>query len=122
MKKQMVTCAIIAAGLAISGGITSVDAIEGTPIKANYRISKGTEHKIWLHAGGAKACFDIISASRNQPARAHFRRTRAGKNKDLDIHSGRACWTAKAPVYVLYATAVDEDIIVIQTSGPEGAF
>ncbi|WP_146604526.1 hypothetical protein [Rhodoplanes roseus] len=85
-----------------------------------YVITKGTEHKIWVHAGGAKACFQILSLSNNQPARAHFRRTRAGKNKDLDIHTGNACWDAKAPVYVLYATAVDEDIKVIQYSGPIG--
>ena len=87
-----------------------------------YRISKGTEHKIWLHPGGATACFSINSAATGAPARAHFRRTRAGKGKDLDTHTGSACWKAKAPVYVLYASAVDEDIIVRQTSGPAAAF
>jgi hypothetical protein len=103
------------AAMTVSGAV----AAEGTPLKPTYRISKGTEHKIWLHAGGATACFEILSAGSNQPARAHFRRTRAGKGKDLSIHYGAACWIAKAPVYVLYATAVDEDIVVIQKSGPQ---
>ena len=31
----------------------------------------------------------------------------------MDIHTGSVCWDSKFPVYVLYATAVDEDIIVI---------
>lgn len=82
-----------------------------------YVITHGTEHKIWESPGGDSSCFTIRSLATGAPARAHFRRTRAGHNKDLDIHTGAVCWTAKIPLYILYATAVDEDIRVCRDTG-----
>jgi hypothetical protein len=119
MKRQLADLApTVGLSLLILCAVNVAEAIESEPMRPTYRISKGTEHKIWMNPGGATACFDIVSATTNQPARVHFRRTRAGRNKDLNIHTGHACWDAKFPVYVLYATAVDEDVIVTQTSGP----
>lgn len=117
--KKMMAMIVMATLFNATGNAEAEDVAPPSPTpRPRYTITKDTEHKIWLNAGGATACFDMVSAATGQPARAHFRRTRAGKNKDLDIHLGHACWRAKFPVYVLYATAVDEDIIVTQTSGP----
>lgn len=79
-----------------------------------FTITHGTEHKIWTSIGGEKACFTIKSRANGGPGRVRFRRTRAGKIKDLDYHIGHKCWHSKFPIYVLYATAVDEDVDVIR--------
>src|SRR5262249_42712423 len=83
-----------------------------------FVITKGTESKVWTSLGWEHACFTIRSLKTGAPARAHFRRTRAGRQKDLDYHTGHVCWDSKPPIYVLYATAVDEDIEVFLQEPP----
>jgi hypothetical protein len=85
----------------------------------HYVVTKGTEHQIWTSPGGDTTCFEIRSLATGQAATGRFRRTRAGGKKDLGNHHGSVCFTAKAPVYVLYVAADEEDIRVtsIPTKG-----
>lgn len=79
----------------------------------HYVVTKGTEYQVWTSPGGDTTCFEIRSLANGQPATGRFfRRTRAGGKKNLGNHTGSACFTAKAPVYVLYVAADDEDLVV----------
>lgn len=75
-------------------------------------VRKGTERKIYVAVNLAgKVCFTFKTADGN-PARVHMRRLSNRRGKDLDIHLGGRCLTIKGPVYEVFGTALDEDVIV----------
>ena len=75
-------------------------------------IRKGTERKIYVAINmGGKVCFTFKTAE-GRPARVHMRRLSNRRGKDLDIHLGGRCLTIKGPVYEVFGTALDEDVIV----------
>lgn len=93
-------------GLGLRGSGSAALALD------HYVVTKGTEYQVWTSPGGDTMCFEIRSLANGQPATGRFRRTRAGRKKNLGNHTGSACFTAKAPVYVLYVAADDEDLVV----------
>jgi hypothetical protein len=88
-----------------------------------FLVNQGTEHQIYngplLY--GEEVCFAFRSAGTKSPAQVRLRRTENGAGKDLDFNTGARCLKMHRLVggwYVVYATAVHEDVVVTITSGP----
>lgn len=82
--------------------------------QTDFIVTIGTEHKLATSiAPGERMCFSIYNLQTGAAGTAHFRRTRAGGKKDLDHHTGYACFTSKLGVYVLYASAEVEDLRIV---------
>ena len=84
--------------------------------KARFVVNLNTEHQIFngmlLH--GQTVCFQFRSLATGAPAAVRLRRTENGKQKDLDVNTGERCLTMHRAGgwYVVYATPVNEDVVV----------
>ncbi len=87
-------------------------------LSESFLVSRGTEHKVAtaIGLGGEQLCFTVRDPQTKAPALGHFRRTLNGHGKDLDQHFGGRCLDTKPGVYVVYVTAVDQDIEVVYHS------
>jgi hypothetical protein len=80
----------------------------------SFVVTAGTVYKLATSImPGERMCFTVYNLHTGLVGTAHFRRTRLGKHKDLDYHTGNACFTSKLGVYVLYATAPYEDLRIV---------
>lgn len=109
--------------LAVMGLTTMAALLAGNPAwsqptrdKARFVVNMQTEHQIFNGplAYGQKVCFDVRSLATGAPAAVRLRRTENGKKRDLDVHTGGRCLTMHRAGgwYVVYATPVNEDIVV----------
>ncbi|MFG1342488.1 hypothetical protein [Xanthobacter autotrophicus] len=102
-------------GATMAATVLALNAVPAFAASQTFQISRGTEHKVAtaIGPGGEKLCFTVRDPQTKAPALGHFRRTLNGHGKDLDRHFGGRCLETKPGVYVVYVTAVDQDIEVV---------
>jgi hypothetical protein len=84
-----------------------------------YIVTRGTEHKIGtaIGPGGDTLCVRVTSLATGAPARAKFRSSTNGRPKDLGMSDvGGRCVSSHTGTYVVYVTAVEEDLRVVANS------
>ena len=101
--------------LAFCFAICAFSATSAFAVSETFSVSKGTEHKVLtaVGIGGEHICFTVRDPQSKTPVLGHFRRTLNGGAKDLDFHMGGRCLNTKPGVYVVYVTAVDQNVEVV---------